>query len=44
MIFIELLITRFLYKYLGDGELPDFDNCIHIKHAWGGEKCKRCIL
>jgi len=33
--YIQVLITRF-YKLLGDGNLPDFDNSIHIRHAWGG--------
>lgn len=33
--YIELLITRF-YKALSDGEMPDFENAIQIKHAWGG--------
>lgn len=33
--YIQLLITRF-YKTMGDGNLPDFDNAIHVKHAWGG--------
>jgi superfamily I DNA and RNA helicase len=37
--YIELLITRF-YKVLGDGHLPDFDNSIHIRHAWGGQNIK----
>lgn len=33
--YIELLITRF-YKVIGDGYLPDFEDSIHIRHAWGG--------
>lgn len=37
--YIELLITRF-YKILSDGQLPDFENCIHIRHAWGGKNVK----
>ncbi|AVK83601.1 hypothetical protein C3943_08465 [Lysinibacillus sp. B2A1] len=37
--YIELLITRF-YKVLGDGNLPDFGNKIHVLHAWGGENVK----
>lgn len=37
--YIEKLITRF-YKVVGDGSLPDFENCIHIRHAWGGENIK----
>lgn len=36
--YIERTITRF-YKYLGDGNLPDFDK-IQIKHAWGGKNVK----
>lgn len=37
--YIEELITRF-YKVLGDGNLPDFENAIHIRHAWGGTNVK----
>lgn len=37
--YIELLITRF-YKVLGDGRLPDFDERIHVLHAWGGENVR----
>ncbi|MEN6460109.1 MAG: hypothetical protein ABFC94_01895, partial [Syntrophomonas sp.] len=33
--YIQVLITRF-YKLLGDGNLPDFEESIHIRHAWGG--------
>lgn len=37
--YIQLLITRF-YRILSDGKLPDFENCIHIRHAWGGQNVK----
>lgn len=37
--YIQELITRF-YKVLGDGNLPDFENSIHIRHAWGGTYVK----
>lgn len=37
--YIELLITRF-YKSLTDGLTPDFDNCIQIRHSWGGKNLK----
>lgn len=37
--YIELLITRF-YKSLTDGLSPDFENCIQIRHSWGGRNLK----
>ncbi|EKZ0193385.1 DEAD/DEAH box helicase [Enterococcus faecalis] len=37
--YIELLITRF-YKVMGNGSIPDFDKCIHIRHSWGGRNIK----
>ena len=37
--YIELLITRF-YKSLTDGLSPDFNNCIQIRHSWGGRNLK----
>lgn len=37
--YIETLVTRF-YKTLGDGQIPDLENSIHIRHAWGGNNVK----
>lgn len=37
--FIENLITKF-YKQIGDGRLPDLENGIIIRHAWGGKNLK----
>lgn len=46
--YIQQLITRFYIK-ISDGRIPDFNNSIFIKHAWGGENLKgvyydTCIL
>lgn len=37
--YIQQLITRFFMK-ISDGRIPDFDNHILIKHAWGGQNLK----
>ncbi len=37
--YIQQLITRF-YMKISDGRIPDFENHILIKHAWGGENLK----
>lgn len=34
--YIQQLITRFYMKF-SDGRIPDFENRVLIKHAWGGE-------
>ncbi|TYQ13102.1 UNVERIFIED_CONTAM: superfamily I DNA and RNA helicase [Acetivibrio alkalicellulosi] len=37
--YVEFLITRF-YKALGDGRMPDFEESINIRHAWGGQNVR----
>ena len=37
--YIQQLITRFFIK-ISDGRIPDFENHILIKHAWGGQNLK----
>lgn len=37
--YIQQLITRF-YMKISDGRIPDFENHVLIKHAWGGENLK----
>lgn len=33
--YIKQLITRF-YMKMTDGQIPDFENKVHVMHAWGG--------
>lgn len=35
--YIKQLITRF-YMKMTDGQIPDFDNKVHVMHAWGGAR------
>ena len=40
--YIKLLITRF-YRIYSEQD-PDFNDAIHIRHSWGGEKSIWCLL